>query len=130
MRCSARARTWARADVLIGDADAGGVGKRDRGEIVFCGQRRSGRNGAAYGGQGCGRAADHASEAFAEHVEAGFQFGDAEIDAGEIEFGALAVQQAADTLLLALLRDVESVVHGLLLLLRRGQALLVLSSSM
>ena len=74
--------------------------------------------------------ADQASEALAEYVDAGFQFGNAEIDAGGIEFGALAVKHAADTLLLTLLRDVERMIHGLLLLLRRGEALRVLSSSM
>ena len=70
------------------------------------------------------RLADGASEALAEHVDAGFQLGDAEIDAGGVEFGPLAVQHAAHALLLALLRDVERMVHGLLLLLCRGQALL------
>ena len=49
---------------------------------------------------------------------------DAEIDAGGVELGPLAVQHAAYALLLALLRDVERMVRGLLLLLCRRQALL------
>ena len=61
------------ADVLIGDANGGGVGQRDRGEIVGRRQRRRGGNGVAYRLQGGRGLANGACEVLAENVRAGLQ---------------------------------------------------------